>query len=83
MTELEIHILKHINGIGRATDSNELIKQFQGHHPENIVIAIESLCGATPTSGYILWHKSARGGDSPLFDRLEILDKGKELLRDL
>lgn len=78
MNKLAIKILAYIHNAGQ-TDSDNVIATFASDNTKEILMAIEMLCGAKATSGYILYHKTSRS-DKPAYDLLKILPKGEEFL---
>ncbi len=79
MTQLSIEVLRFIANIGKPTNSDVIIEHFKSYTKDEILKSIDQLCGATASSGYIVWHKPSRS-DYPDFDRLQITLKGKELV---
>ena len=75
-----MEILEFINNIRKATDSYVIIEHFKSYNTDEILKSIDELCGATTSSGYIVWHKPSRS-DYPDYDRLQITPKGKELIQ--
>lgn len=79
MNQLSIDILNFINELKQPTNSDVLIEHFKSNRKEDVLEGLELLCGATASSGYIVWHKPTRS-DYPNYDRLQITPKGKEII---